>query len=278
MNKLFEKNSKLMPLSAVVLAILSILIEFLLNILAPDGLGYYSIPKIILMTMMKLVLSVIFIVIASKLYEIKIGFGKKKLVKGIFWYGLLLCIVSIIDLVGTYTKPEIGFIEALPVLGLIFIFSMSIGLYEEIVYRGFIFGSFRKHFGESKKGIYLSVLLSSFVFGCAYLTNYILAPELVISAITQVFYAFFIGVFLAVIYYRTENLLPCIILHGIYNFAVYFWFCFAKDIIKMLNMSTTDMDIVSALVVIVSNSLFLIAGLLQLRKEFNNKSVNSIVK
>ena len=276
MNKVFEKNKILIPISAVLLVILSSIIEvLLLFVVAPESWISSTIPKTILSTLIKLVLSAIFIFLTIKVYKLKIGFGKSKLVKGLFWFGLVLCIATVFNFVGGYIKPEISFIQALPMIMLYLVYSISVGLYEEIACRGFVFGLFRKYFGDSKKGIYLSVLLSALVFGCAHFVNLIVYPELVISTIAQVISASLVAVLFAVIYYRTENLLPCIILHSAFDFAGFFWFCFAKDIDQMMSTSnTTDSDIISALAFIGLSSTFLISGLWQLRTVFKNKSEN----
>lgn len=273
MNKIFEKNRKLIPLSAVTLVILSSLIEVILLLVAPENWISSTVPKIIFSTTIKLIMSAIFIFIILKLYKLKIGFGKKSLVKGIFWFGSMLCIASMFNFLGGYQNPEISFIHALPMIIMFLVFALSVGLCEEIVFRGFIFSLFRKYFGESKKGIYTSVLLSALIFGCVHFLNLIVYPDLVITTIAQVISAAFVGVLFAVIYYRTENLLPCIILHAIFDFAGYFWICFSKNINQMMNVvNTTDSDIISALVTIGLSSTFLISGLCQLRKIFKNKS------
>lgn len=273
MNKIFEKNRKLIPLSAVTLVILSSLIEVILLLVAPENWISSTVPKIIFSTTIKLIMSAIFIFIILKLYKLKIGFGKKSLVKGIFWFGLMLCIASMFNFLGGYQNPEISFIHALPMIIMFLVFALSVGLCEEIVFRGFIFSLFRKYFGESKKGIYTSVLLSALIFGCVHFLNLIVYPDLIITTIAQVISASFVGVLFAVIYFRTENLLPCIILHAIFDFAGYFWICFSKNINQMMNVvNTTDSDIISALVTIGLSSTFLISGLCQLRKIFKNKS------
>ena len=117
------------------------------------------------------------------------------------------------------------------------------------------------------------------MFGGYHLANLFVYPDLVIATISQFIYASFVGVLFAVIYYRAENLLPCIILHAVFDFASCFWICFSKNINQMMNtVNTTDSDIISALAIIVLSSTFLISGLWQLRKVFKNKSVNSISK
>lgn len=273
MKEEFEKNRKLMPIMAVVLAVLSSL--FIL--VAPENTVTSTMPKYILATITRSVLSAVLILITSRLYRMKIGLGKTGLVKGIFWFGLALCIASVFNFVGGYQKPEISFIQALPLLMVFLVFCMSVGLFEEIVFRGLLFGVFKKYFGDSKKGIYASVLLSALMFGCIHLENLLVYPDRVISTIAQVISAFFVGVLFAVIYYRTENLLACIILHGVFDFCGFFWFLFSKDIDKMLASSNeTDSDIISALVFIGLSSFFLISGLWQLRRIFKKRSAAEI--
>lgn len=273
MKEEFEKNRKLMPIMAVILAVLSNL--FLL--VAPENTVTSTMPKYILATITRSVLSAVLILITSRLYRMKIGLGKTGLVKGIFWFGLALCIAGVFNFVGGYQKPEISFIQALPLLMVFLVFCMSVGLFEEIVFRGLLFGVFKKYFGDSKKGIYASVLLSALMFGCIHLENLLVYPDLVISTIAQVISAFFVGVLFAVIYYRTENLLACIILHGVFDFCGFFWFLFSKDIDKMLASSNeTDSDIISALAFIGLSSFFLISGLWQLRRIFKKRSAAEI--
>ena len=267
MEKVFEKNKKLMPITAVVLAVLSSQL-----LLIPENAVTSTIPKVILATITRSVLSAVLVIITPRLYRVKIGFGKKGLVKGIFWFGLALCIACAGNLIGGYQKPEISFIQALPMIMLFLVSNMGVGLFEETVFRGLLFGVFRKYFGDNRKGIYTSVLLSALLFGCIHLENLLVYPNLVISTTAQVIYAFFAGVLFAVIYYRTENLLPCIILHGVFDFCGFFWFSFSEDIDKILESSNqTDSDILSAFIFIALFSVYLISGLWQLRGIFRKQ-------
>ncbi|MBR1751293.1 MAG: CPBP family intramembrane metalloprotease [Ruminococcus sp.] len=266
----FEKNKTLIPITAVVLTIIAMIFMGLIEAVIPTE----AIPSAIASTVLRILISALFIVIIKKLFGMKIGIGKSGLVKGVFLYGLFICIAAVSNFIGSYMTPEKSFIQALPWLLLYFIFYMTVGIVEEIIYRGLIFNSFRKYFGESKKGIYCSVFLSATVFGIVHITNLIFAPDLVIATITQVIYAFFFGVLIAVIYFRTENLLPCIILHGISDFISFFLTCFAEDLEKQIEVSnTTDMDIVSALILIGLMSTFLISGLWQLGRIFKKRQV-----
>lgn len=278
MIKPFEKNKILIPILAVGLIILNMVFWGILDKLIVPA-SWLSDAKLsaIVNTVQNIFVSAVFILIIKKLFGMKIGIGKDGLVRGIFLYGLVICIAGVSYLMMSYQKPEIGFARALPRLLLFFVFNMTVGAVEEILYRGLIFNSFRKYFGESKKGIYRAALLSGAVFGIVHLTNLIFAPDLVIATITQVIYAFFFGVLFAVIYYRTDNLLPCIILHGIFDFISVIWTCFAEDINKQTEVSnTTDTDIFSALVLIGLTSTFLISALWQLRRLFKKQQAAEI--
>ena len=273
MIKAFEKNKILILILAVGLIFLNMVFWGILDkLVVPESWLSDAKLSAIVNTVQNIFVSAVFILIIKKLFGMKIGIGKDGLVRGIFLHGLVICIAGVSSLMMSYQKPEIGFARVLPRLLLFFVFNMTVGAVEEILYRGLIFNSFRKYFGESKKGIYRAALLSGAVFGIVHLTNLIFAPDLVIATITQVIYAFFFGVLFAVIYYRTDNLLPCIILHGIFDFISVIWICFAEDINKQTEvLNTTDTDIVSALVIIGLTSTFLISALWQLGRLFKKQ-------
>ena len=60
-----------------------------------------------------------------------------KRIENLFHYQL--CIASMFNFLGGYQNPEISFIQALPMIIMFLVFALSVGLYEEIVFRGFIF-------------------------------------------------------------------------------------------------------------------------------------------
>ena len=219
----------------------------------------------------------LFVLLAAKVFKIKINLGRKNVVKGIFWYGLVMCIAVVVNFVTSYIAPEKSIPAALPLVLLTLVAYMLVGVQEEVACRGVLFGVCRECFGESKKGIYLSVLISALTFGCMHLTNLLVYPSLVVATITQVIYAAEVGIIFAVIYYRSGNLLPCIVLHGLFDFASSFWMCFADSAIDALNTSnTTDIDIASALGLIAMCLPFVISGLWQLRTVFKKKPANSV--
>ena len=69
MKKVFEKNNIFIPILAIGLLILSIAIEAILNVITPGEWGTFTVSKIIIMTVIKLVLSIIFCFYSSKIIQ-----------------------------------------------------------------------------------------------------------------------------------------------------------------------------------------------------------------
>lgn len=215
---------------------------------------------------------VLLILYIKKVYKIRIGIRKENLIKGVFWYGLTIVLFVAGMLVlnrSDYGTPDRSLVEVLPLMAFYAVTNLGIGLLEESVCRCVLFNSFKAFFGDNKKGVYLAAFLSSLLFGAIHLGN--LNGSNTISTITQVIYATFFGMLFAVIYYRSGNLLSCIILHGLVDFADCFWRLFFKNRgeLKMIE-STTDSSIGDAVVTLALTSVFLIAALVQLHMEFRN--------
>ena len=217
-------------------------------------------------------LAVLIIVYVKKVYKIKIGVHMKGLFKGMFCYGAVLWIMVALSVLFNYLEPEMSFMEALPFLLFYTAVNMAVGLFEEMLCRGLLFNAFKEYGGDNKKSIYAAVFLSAFLFGAIHLGN--LNGSNTIATIAQVIYATFFGALFAVIYYRTKNILPCIILHGIVDLADCFWECFSYDRAELLDSrGTTDMNIISAVIVVIIASIMLISSLVQLKKEFKKRAV-----
>lgn len=224
----------------------------------------------IIQAVARLVLSVILWISINRLFNIKIKIKKAGFLKGFLWYGLILIIAILFQFASNYQPPEKNFPEALPLVIYFFIVTLAIGIYEELLCRGLLFNSFKNYFGDTKKGIYLSAILSSLVFGIMHLVNLIWSPSLIISTICQVIYSTFVGFLFCVIYYRSQNLISCMLLHGIFDFTAYFWFTFSDSLFQQtLNSNSIDISIGNGALLILLSSTFVISGIFQLRKEFS---------
>ena len=270
MKKTMPKTLKLIV--SVVLAILigfSVKIPTLISGLA--GLDISDTVMDLLKDATRLVSVFLMIFLSKKLLNEKIKFGKENLIKGIFLYGLAVIAIDIFHLIWNYGGVEKSASEIIPSLLILIITSLCIGLFEETLCRGFLFNAFKDYFGDSKKGIYLSVFLSSFIFGLFHLLNLVDKPYLVIGTICQVLYATFGGVLFAVIYYRTQNILPGIILHASFNFTSLMWKCFRIVDTEQIKTEAQDLSVFGAVFILSIYSVMFISAIIQLILVFKKK-------
>ena len=94
----------------------------------------------------------------------------------------------------------------------------AIGLFEEITFRGVVLLRFAETRRTTHKGLLISILLSSAVFGAMHLLN-LLSGAGPLAVLMQVGYSFLIGAMCAVVMFKTANLWLCVALHTIYDFC-----------------------------------------------------------
>ena len=100
-----------------------------------------------------------------------------------------------------------------PLETVLYILSMfCVGFLEEMIFRGLLFRAM------AKNGVKSAIIVSSVTFGIGHIVNLIngsgaeLLPNLL-----QVMYAVAIGFAFVMIYWKTKSLMPCIIVHGVFN-------------------------------------------------------------
>jgi membrane protease YdiL (CAAX protease family) len=94
---------------------------------------------------------------------------------------------------------------------------ISIGFFEEVVFRGIILIFLLQRFSNTKKGMYQAIVLSSALFGLIHLVNIFSGAD-VGSTILQIGYSFLMGMMWAIVYLKTRNIWYSILLHATYNF------------------------------------------------------------
>lgn len=96
--------------------------------------------------------------------------------------------------------------------------ALMIGLFEELAFRGVLFPVALEKRHQTTGQIVRTTVASSAVFGLVHLVN--LAEGAGIgSTLLQVGYSFLIGGMCAIVLLKCGNLLPCILLHAIYDFC-----------------------------------------------------------
>jgi membrane protease YdiL (CAAX protease family) len=141
------------------------------------------------------------------------GFTKLKEWKQVWicWPLIVMGILSGWDVLSG--KVEFNTSEPL-VFILYLMLNLSIGFYEEIIGRSFVLNLMLQKWGNTKRGIYKAVFISSVLFGVIHLTTVILGKRELIPGIGQVFFTMAFGVFFAACFIRNNSVWPSIFLHA----------------------------------------------------------------
>ena len=161
-----------------------------------------------------LFLSIFLMTKISKLKTEQLGFSKDNIVSSYLKGTLfgILQIFSVFFIIFGLKAIDVYYVGNINVLLLIkvFIFFVFQGLFEEILFRGYLMPFFSKVIG-----IKFTITLLSFLFTCIHLFN----PNLDIIGLANVFLA---GVTFSLIYYYTGNLWIVGAMHTIWNFILGF--------------------------------------------------------
>jgi membrane protease YdiL (CAAX protease family) len=106
--------------------------------------------------------------------------------------------------------------------GLIILYTcmaLSIGFCEEVMGRGVALSVMLRQWGNTRRGIYLAVLVSSAVFGASHIFNLMTGHLPLLANLTQIVYGFFFGVIFAACFLRNNSIWPMMIMHTAIDFA-----------------------------------------------------------
>jgi membrane protease YdiL (CAAX protease family) len=95
---------------------------------------------------------------------------------------------------------------------------VAIGAFEEIAFRGVILLRLAEDRRHSRRGLLISILLTSAVFGAMHAVNLLTGADPVWT-VMQIGYSFLIGAMCSVVLFKTANLWLCVALHAIYDFC-----------------------------------------------------------
>jgi len=95
----------------------------------------------------------------------------------------------------------------------LYVLSMfCVGFLEELIFRGLLFQAM------AKDGVRSAIMVSSVTFGIGHIVNLINGSGAsLLSNLLQVVYAMAIGFAFVMIYVKSKSLMPCIIVHGVFN-------------------------------------------------------------
>lgn len=130
---------------------------------------------------------------------------------------LIPCLIIAIDnfQFAAYFSGKMQLVYTKPLAFLAFFgYCISIGFFEEIIFRGIIFSIIAGYFSKDKKGFLKTYVVSSLIFGLAHLFN-----GFSFGTILQVGYTILTGGLFAFCLIKTKNIICCAFVHGIYNFC-----------------------------------------------------------
>ncbi len=105
---------------------------------------------------------------------------------------------------GDYKGVDMGLVWL--VVGTMFM----VGIGEEMLFRGLIFGAFKE------RGVYKAILMSGFVFGFLHITN-IFGGQDLIKTLEQMGSAGLTGILFAWVFYKTKSIIPTMIYHWFWD-------------------------------------------------------------
>lgn len=97
--------------------------------------------------------------------------------------------------------------------------ALSTGWVEEVLCRGVVVTTLLHKWGQTRRGIYRAVLVSSLLFGVAHLVNFLQGRKTLLENVSQITYALFFGVIFAACLLRNRSIWPVIILHAAFDWA-----------------------------------------------------------
>lgn len=147
----------------------------------------------------------------------KLGFTKTGLLEGLKKYGIIGIVISLVGLIAFYvgllpfdSHPSIAKVLVEGV-----IYYVGVAIIDELYVRGLLLNLIDNIFKRNKNSTVIAVILSAVIFGLGHIFGVLNQPALVI--ISKVVWTIGMGIFLGMIYKKTNNLWLPIIMHFFIN-------------------------------------------------------------
>lgn len=211
--------SILLALTFVILFGFGIVTIILINILPKQVLMLPAIDYL-LSSANNIVAFIVLVIIAKKisLFD-EIPWNISGIKKGLC-LGFPVLLFAVIQLFGIL-DVTIDKTIAINLFGVIagLIYCVAIAIWEEFLCRGMILTNMLKKWGNSRRGVAKSVILSAFIFGGAHIITGFNGDWS--ATYIQIVYASFMGLLMGAIYIKTKSLASTVALHFILNLTAY---------------------------------------------------------
>ncbi len=157
------------------------------------------------------------LIIVGLLYFMKIRlFGRIRQI--VFAIPCLLVAINNFPFI-SYFNGNMGFARAeFQDIACFALYCVSVGLFEEFVFRGVVFSALASVFTKDRAGLIKTFVVSSVLFGVVHLSNLFGGAGLV-PTLLQVVYTTLMGGVFAFVLIKTQNLFCCAFVHALYNFG-----------------------------------------------------------
>ena len=190
-------------------------------------------------------------------------------------YTIPTTILSVIFLIssiiyGIESEVQVSFLSVLNLL----IYCFFIGIVEEFLCRGWLLNEFLERFSDSKKNIVLSIVFSSLIFGLIHFLN-IGETQGFIDTLIQVLNATSLGIFFALVYYKTKNIWTVVFIHAFWDFSLIYSELY-NEVDCFVAGSTTSSIVLYSIVtgILVIIGLLLMAFWVYRKTDLSNKEEN----
>ncbi len=133
------------------------------------------------------------------------------------WLYLIPCLIVALDNFqwSSYFNGNMQLINKAPIDFILFGgYCLSVGMFEECIFRGVIFSVLAGIFPKDKQGLWKTYILSSAIFAVSHLLN-----GFSFGTILQVGYTFLTGGLFGFVLLKTKNVICCGFIHALYNFC-----------------------------------------------------------
>lgn len=134
------------------------------------------------------------------------------------WYILAVSAVFLLML-GIGLSQEKQLVFSMPAFLCFTVVCVLTACFEEIWFRGIIQGILEKYGKGRGLSVWKTACITSALFGAMHLVNLLYRPEYILGTVTQVLYAFSLGMILSMVVYCGGNIGAAALLHAVFNFS-----------------------------------------------------------
>lgn len=171
-------------------------------------------------------------------------------------------VLSVLSFLGCIMEPSVSVRSDVAMMLVAYIvMCLAVGIFEEGLFRGVVFGALLSKMGGTHSGIIWAALISSLLFGVAHVYPYFLSGEVsdaltLAQAVLKVIQSGMVGFFLAAVYLRTRNLWAVALIHALTDLLGFLSLAFFE---LSTNIAFVYTDPTYGIAVVVVNSITVLA-------------------